>query len=111
MIPRFARKTITLGGVVRTFIREKTIMAAGKEKERLNLNSEIDGIGCDCPESPRVLSIQSHVVSGYVGNKSAVFPLQVNESPLRASKSRFLISYCAETKPIVGMGNEGHFGT
>ncbi|XP_050426047.1 pyridoxal kinase-like isoform X1 [Adelges cooleyi] len=25
----------------------------------------------------RVLSIQSHVVSGYVGNKSAVFPLQV----------------------------------
>jgi len=27
--------------------------------------------------SPRVLSIQSHVVSGYVGNKSAVFPLQV----------------------------------
>jgi len=28
-------------------------------------------------ESPRVLSIQSHVVSGYVGNKSAVFPLQV----------------------------------
>lgn len=27
--------------------------------------------------SPRVLSIQSHVVHGYVGNKSAVFPLQV----------------------------------
>ncbi|CAL8089391.1 unnamed protein product [Orchesella dallaii] len=27
-------------------------------------------------ESPRVLSIQSHVVSGYVGNKCAVFPLQ-----------------------------------
>ncbi|OXA50070.1 putative pyridoxal kinase [Folsomia candida] len=26
--------------------------------------------------SPRVLSIQSHVVSGYVGNKCAVFPLQ-----------------------------------
>ncbi|PSN32051.1 Pyridoxal kinase [Blattella germanica] len=26
---------------------------------------------------PRVLSIQSHVVSGYVGNKSATFPLQV----------------------------------
>ena len=26
----------------------------------------------------RVLSIQSHVVSGYVGNKSATFPLQVN---------------------------------
>nr|CAD7447503.1 unnamed protein product [Timema bartmani]CAD7461398.1 unnamed protein product [Timema tahoe] len=26
---------------------------------------------------PKVLSIQSHVVSGYVGNKSATFPLQV----------------------------------
>ncbi|XP_017776523.1 PREDICTED: pyridoxal kinase [Nicrophorus vespilloides] len=26
---------------------------------------------------PRVLSIQSHVVSGYVGNKSATFPLQI----------------------------------
>ncbi|KAF0751390.1 pyridoxal kinase, partial [Aphis craccivora] len=25
----------------------------------------------------RVLSIQSHVVSGYVGNKCAVFPLQI----------------------------------
>ncbi|RZC37607.1 pyridoxal kinase [Asbolus verrucosus] len=28
-------------------------------------------------ENPRVLSIQSHVVSGYVGNKSATFPLQL----------------------------------
>ncbi|XP_060530093.1 pyridoxal kinase [Cylas formicarius] len=28
-------------------------------------------------ESPRVLSIQSHVVSGYVGNKSSVFPMQL----------------------------------
>jgi len=27
--------------------------------------------------SPRVLSIQSHVVSGYVGNKAASFPLQL----------------------------------
>ncbi|XP_014613710.1 PREDICTED: pyridoxal kinase [Polistes canadensis] len=26
---------------------------------------------------PRILSIQSHVVSGYVGNKSATFPLQL----------------------------------
>lgn len=32
-----------------------------------------------CSEkTPRILSIQSHVVSGYVGNKSATFPLQVN---------------------------------
>ena len=29
----------------------------------------------DSPE--RILSIQSHVVSGYVGNKSATFPLQL----------------------------------
>ncbi|XP_053213402.1 pyridoxal kinase-like [Panonychus citri] len=28
-------------------------------------------------DSPRVLSIQSHVVHGYVGNKSATFPLQI----------------------------------
>lgn len=28
-------------------------------------------------ECPRILSIQSHVVSGYVGNKSAVFPMQL----------------------------------
>lgn len=29
------------------------------------------------PRRGRVLSVQSHVVSGYVGNKSAVFPLQL----------------------------------
>lgn len=29
-------------------------------------------------KSYRVLSIQSHVVHGYVGNKSATFPLQVS---------------------------------
>lgn len=28
-------------------------------------------------QQKRVLSIQSHVVHGYVGNKSATFPLQV----------------------------------
>jgi len=32
--------------------------------------------------SCRVLSIQSHVVSGYVGNDSATFPLQVRECNL-----------------------------
>lgn len=31
------------------------------------------------PASPRVLSVQSHVVSGYCGNKSATFPLQLLE--------------------------------
>ncbi|RHY03426.1 hypothetical protein DYB25_011031, partial [Aphanomyces astaci] len=29
------------------------------------------------PVEPRVLSIQSHVVHGYVGNRSAVFPMQL----------------------------------
>ncbi|KAG8940020.1 putative pyridoxal kinase [Tulasnella sp. 408] len=29
------------------------------------------------PETRRVLSIQSHVVSGYVGNRAATFPLQL----------------------------------
>lgn len=28
-------------------------------------------------DTPRVLSIQSHVVHGHAGNKSAVFPLQL----------------------------------
>ncbi len=35
--------------------------------------------------SPQVLSIQSHVVAGYVGNKSAVFPLNVSELVLNTS--------------------------
>lgn len=30
----------------------------------------------------RVLSIQSHVVRGYVGNRVAMFPLQVHAPPL-----------------------------
>ncbi|XP_065362589.1 pyridoxal kinase [Calliphora vicina] len=33
--------------------------------------------GCGDESKRRVLSIQSHVVHGYVGNKSATFPLQV----------------------------------
>lgn len=36
----------------------------------------MDG-GTMAPDEPRVLSVQSHVVSGYVGNKSATFPLQL----------------------------------
>ena len=28
-------------------------------------------------QSSRVLSVQSHVVSGYVGNRAAIFPLQL----------------------------------
>lgn len=45
------------------------------KSESLPLSSA-DGAAMEC----RVLSIQSHVVRGYVGNKSASFPLQVNAS-------------------------------
>merc|ERR1712095_183154 len=41
-------------------------MGSFKKKTKMNTNEEL-----------RVLSIQSHVVSGYVGNKSATFPLQL----------------------------------
>jgi pyridoxal/pyridoxine/pyridoxamine kinase len=39
------------------------------------------------PAFPRVLSIQSHTVHGYVGNKSAVFPLQLLGFEVRAAAS------------------------
>lgn len=35
----------------------------------------------------RVLSIQSHVVRGYVGNKSATFPLQVRSGSIKPLSS------------------------
>jgi len=38
----------------------------------------------------KVLSIQSHVVHGYVGNKAAVFPLQV--SPCSNSKQQKIMN-------------------
>lgn len=38
---------------------------------------EHGGEGQDGLQEVRVLSIQSHVVAGYVGNRSAVFPLQL----------------------------------
>lgn len=41
----------------------------------------------------RVLSIQSHVVSGYVGNKSATFPLQVMLSMI-FFQARYLLFRC-----------------
>ena len=49
----------------------------------------------------RVLSIQSHVVSGYVGNKSATFPLQllgfevdgINSVQVSCMKLIFLFTY------------------
>lgn len=37
--------------------------------------------------SPRVLSIQSHTVHGYVGNKAAVFPLQLHGFDVEAINS------------------------
>lgn len=37
---------------------------------------------------PRVLSIQSHTVHGYVGNKSAVFPLQLLGFEVCASRAQ-----------------------
>lgn len=32
---------------------------------------------CSMQDTPRVLSIQSHVVHGHAGNKCAIFPLQL----------------------------------
>lgn len=40
-------------------------------------NNDHDDHDADADISPRVLSIQSHVVSGYVGNKCATLPLQL----------------------------------
>lgn len=37
-------------------------------------------------EECRVLSIQSHVVRGYVGNRAATFPLQVRSTPARPGR-------------------------
>ena len=41
----------------------------------LSSNVRLLSAMADLPE--RILSVQSHVVSGYVGNKSATFPLQL----------------------------------
>lgn len=51
----------------------------------------------------RVLSIQSHVVRGYVGNKSASFPLQVNTTdmhPLSDSERRDTILSDTLSSPL-----------
>ena len=46
-----------------------------------NNNNSSSSLACSSSitdrSTPRVLSIQSHVVHGYVGNKCAVFPLQL----------------------------------
>ena len=43
---------------------------------------------------PRVLSVQSHVAHGYVGNKSAVFPLQLLGFEVDAVNS---VQFCCHT--------------
>lgn len=48
-----------------------------QEKLTLDTHKIYNKIKMSPDTIPRVLSIQSHVVHGYVGNKSAVFPLQV----------------------------------
>ena len=51
-------------------------------------------------EGKRVLSIQSHVVHGYVGNNAAVFPLQVCVQPSAVSRRYILcISHVAVSLP------------
>ena len=40
----------------------------------------------------RVLSIQSHVVSGYVGNKSATFPLQLLGFEVSTERERVVLT-------------------
>jgi hypothetical protein len=45
-----------------------------EEKHSEGVSMEGEGYETDYP---RVLSVQSHVVSGYVGNRAAMFPLQL----------------------------------
>ena len=49
------------------------------------LNIHLASMATDGESPGRVLSIQSHVVHGYVGNKSAVFPLQLHGFDVRRS--------------------------
>ena len=45
------------------------------------------------PAAKKVLSVQSHVVHGYVGNRCAVFPLQLLgfDVRLHAHENQFLL--------------------
>jgi len=62
MLTKLTRKTILRNLICRS-LQEKYFF-------RGNITQMADS-------SLRILSIQSHVVSGYVGNKSATFPLQL----------------------------------
>lgn len=55
-----------------------------------------------------MLSIQSHVVRGYVGNKSASFPLQVSIVPRRLA-ARYARDYHVTVRDrLAGGEREGH---
>jgi hypothetical protein len=58
--------------------REKKNKTKQKKKKKKKMSGIVAGDGGDAPPRPaRVLSIQSHVVHGYVGNRCATFPLQL----------------------------------
>lgn len=50
----------------------------------------------------RVLSIQSHVVRGYVGNKAVTFPIQVNGIEVDAINSVHFSTHTCECSEGVG---------
>jgi len=52
--------------------------------------------------TPRILSIQSHVVCGYVGNKSSVFPLHLHGFQVDAINSVQLSNHTGYSKGIKG---------
>lgn len=58
--------------------RFATGLVGGSNFRRQCFSSKIEAMEQLVAANRRVLSIQSHVVHGYVGNKSATFPLQVS---------------------------------
>lgn len=64
----------------------------------------------DSRENRRVLSIQSHVVHGYAGNKCSVFPLQVyNLYPYRCSFGEVMSSRVVRWRRILNILNFSRF--
>ena len=51
----------------------------------------------------RVLSVQSHTVHGYVGNKSAVFPLQLLGFEVRPPDVQASIGQPSGAAPLCGL--------
>ena len=54
--------------------------ARARFKQSFDRASRLDAVMSNSIGERRVLSIQSHVVHGYVGNRAATFPLQVLSS-------------------------------